>query len=73
MVTGAVIKKLKEANLPQHEISNLIHNLDALERDGANPKKVEKFVIKLLKQPDLKEKFIRDYTIGYKEFGIKKR
>ncbi|MHA1312205.1 MAG: hypothetical protein ACTSQO_14920 [Candidatus Helarchaeota archaeon] len=71
MVSGSIIKKLKEAQLPQHEIANLIHNLDELEQTGGKPKKIEKFVNKLLKNSELKQKFISDYTIGYKEIGIK--
>jgi hypothetical protein len=71
LVSASIIRKLKEANLPQHDIANLIHNLDALEKAGAKPKKVEKFVDKMLKKKDLMQEFIQDYTIGYKEVGTK--
>ena len=71
MVSGLIIKKMKEAQLSEHEIANLIHNLDELERQGASLKKVEKFVDKLLKIDKLREKFILDYKIGFKELGIK--
>ncbi|MBD3228804.1 MAG: hypothetical protein GF329_11515 [Candidatus Lokiarchaeota archaeon] len=72
MVSANVIRKFKEeAKLSQHEIANLIHNLDALEKAGAKQKKIEKFVDKMLKKKGLMKKFIEDFTIGYKMVGLK--
>ena len=71
MVLASVINQLSGANIPKYEIANIIHNLEELEKAGAKPKNIVNFVKKLIKKDELRQKFISDYKIGFKELGIK--
>ena len=62
--------ELKRANIPEGEISIIVHNLEKLEAQRVSGDKISIIVHNLVKKPRFKQSFMKDPVKAAESIGI---
>ena len=62
--------RLKNAKIPQKEISNIVNNLQKLVETKVSRSDIDKIIQNIISKSDFRASFIKDYRNAVKKVGI---